>query len=152
MVSSKKARDTMLSCVDLPINEPIIDIGSGWGTLVVAVAKKHPTQRVIGYELSWLPWCFSLLRKKCLGLTNLTLYRANAFDADINSAGVLFCYLFPEAMEKLYHKLVMECSHQIIVVSNNFALPHIQAHSTVTLNDFYRTPVYTYYYEKKANG
>ena len=33
----------------------VIDLGSGWGTLVIALARKHPDIQFIGYEYSLLP-------------------------------------------------------------------------------------------------
>tara|TARA_R110002094_G_scaffold147868_1_gene136764 strand:- start:31 stop:285 length:255 start_codon:yes stop_codon:yes gene_type:complete len=51
MMSSGKACQAMLASIDRPANGPLIDLGSGWGTLVIALARKHPGQQVIGYEL-----------------------------------------------------------------------------------------------------
>ena len=61
MMSSSKARQAMLAEINMDEKGALIDLGSGWGTLVIAVAKKHPKNQIIGYELSWFPWMISIL-------------------------------------------------------------------------------------------
>lgn len=151
MMSSATARRAMLEALDrsseLPASEPIIDLGSGWGTLIIAAAKKYPKQQVIGYELSWLPWIFSVCWKCILGLDNLTIYRKNFNKFDINHANVLFCYLFSEAMAILEQKLTQERSDNIVIISNTFALPNNKPSDTIQLDDFHRTKIYTYHWK-----
>lgn len=151
MMSSRKARLAMLdaldSAIDLPVKKPIVDLGSGWGTLVIATAKKYPQQQVIGYELSWLPWLFSVLWKYCLGLKNLTLYRKDFNQTDLNNASVLYCYLFSSAMQSLEVKLTRERHHSVFVISNTFALPSFQPSHTIALSDFHRSNIYVYHWQ-----
>ena len=72
MKSSGKACQAMLASIDDPVEGPLIDLGSGWGTLAIAMAQKYPHRQVLGYELSWLPWLVSIVRKHSSGLENLT--------------------------------------------------------------------------------
>lgn len=144
MVSSNKARDAMLDAISKPVNDALIDLGSGWGTLVISAAKKYPNQQVVGYELSWFPWLVSMLRKKFLRLDNLTLYRKDFKTVDFNHASVLFCYLFPEGMLMLNQKLNDDQYNNILIISNTFALPLCKTASICKLNDFYKTPIYIY--------
>ena len=105
MPSSNKAYNTMIKLVDVTGTGPIIDLGSGWGNLVIRIARKNPERQVIGYELSLLPWLTSTLLKKILGLQNLTLYRQNFYNENLPDASVLVCYLYPEAMKKIKNKI-----------------------------------------------
>lgn len=146
-MSSGKACKAMLDSVKTPNNGPVIDLGSGWGTLVVAAARQHPQQAVIGYELSWFPWLVSVIRKHSLGLGNLSLYRSDFSKADIGDASVLFCYLFPKSMAGLYEKLVRERLDDVLIVSNTFALPGCEPANVVRLSDLYRSPVYVYHWQ-----
>ena len=155
MMSSGKASRAMLAAIDDSIDRcargPLIDLGSGWGTLIIAVAKKYPQHQVIGYELSWLPWIFSMLWKYRLGLDNLTIYRKNFNHADLNHAGILFCYLFSDAMQALKEKLKRERLTEVIVVSNTFALPSCEPTTTIQLDDFHRANIYLYHWQPKNN-
>jgi hypothetical protein len=147
MMSSNKACQAMIDMVQLPQDKPLIDLGSGWGTLVIAVAKKYPHQQVIGYELSWFPWIVSVARKYFLGLDNLTLYRKDFTKADLSSGSVLFCYLFPQGMVTLHEKLEAELSCETYIVSSTFALPKTKPTKTIKLNDIYQTNIYKYHWQ-----
>lgn len=148
MPSSNKAYLAMMQLIDETEIEtkagPIIDLGSGWGNFVIRIAKRHPHRKVIGYELSYLPWLISSCIKHLLSLKNLTLHRKNFYQADLSEGSVLVCYLFPQAMEKISDKLREEQSNINFLVSNNFALPSCKAYKTLQLNDFYKSPVYLY--------
>ena len=156
MMSSGKALRAMLDLASEAVERasvvkangsdkaPLVDLGSGWGTLVIALALKHPDRQVVGYELSWFPWLISIIRKHCLRLHNLTLYRKDFKQADLNNASILFCYLFPGGMSALYEKLNREVFGNVLVVSNTFALPSIQPSKIVKLDDIYRSPIYVY--------
>ena len=144
MPSSSKAHLAMMQLVDETGKGTIIDLGSGWGNVVIRIAKRYPQRQIVGYELSFLPWLTSMCIKKTLGLKNLTLHRTNFYLADLSKASVLICYLFPEAMEKISHKLLIRKSAVNFLISNNFALPSWQVYKTIQVNDFYKSPVYLY--------
>ncbi|WP_331710926.1 methyltransferase [Colwellia sp. PAMC 20917] len=149
MMSSSKACKTMLAEIDAHEKGPLIDLGSGWGTLVIAVAQKYPNQQVIGYELSWFPWLVSKILKHSLRLDNLTLFRKDFKNADLSTASTLVCYLFPEGMVALQEKLVDEVFNKVTIVSNTFALPLCQPTRVIRLRDFYQTPIYVYHWQPK---
>lgn len=144
MMSSGKACQAMLASTSMSANGPLIDLGSGWGTLVIALAREHPLQQVIGYELSWFPWLVSIIRKYCLRLDNLTIYRKDFKNAELNNASILFCYLFPGGMAALHKKLKRELFNDVLIVSNTFALPSCQPIKIIKLKDVYQTPIYVY--------
>lgn len=144
MPSSSKAYKAIQALVDETGTEAIIDLGSGWGNLVIPLAQHRPQRQVIGYELSWLPWLISTLLKKALRLENLTLHRANFLHAKLPAASVLICYLYPEAMVKIAAKLQREQPDINFLISNNFALPASKPDRTIALNDFYKSPIYLY--------
>ena len=149
MPSSNKAYLAMMQLVDETGSGTIVDLGSGWGNFVIRIAKRYPQRQVVGYELSFLPWLTSSCLKKVLGLQNLTLHRKNFYLADFSKASVLICYLFPEAMEKISHKLKVEKPNVSFLISNNFALPSWPVTKTIQLNDFYKSPVYLYKISQK---
>lgn len=144
MPSSNKAYNTMMELVDMTGTGTIIDLGSGWGNFVIRIARKNQQRQVIGYELSLLPWLTSTLLKKSLGLQNLTLYRQNFYNVNLPDASVLVCYLYPEAMEKIKSKLLLEQPNIDFLISNNFALPSWQSYKVIPIDDFYKSPIYLY--------
>ncbi len=144
MPSSAKAYNAMMKLTEETGNGTIVDLGSGWGNFVIPMAKKYPQRQVVGYELSLLPWLFSRVVKKALGLKNLTLHRQDFYQANLTEASVLVCYLFPKAMEKIKDKLLNEQQRIDFLISNNFALPSSKPDKVIKLDDFYRSPVYLY--------
>ena len=144
MPSSMRAYEAVAKFTEDTGNGPIIDLGSGWGNVVIRLAKAYPEREVIGYELSLLPWFISQLLKSILRLKNLRIYRKNFLAANFADESVLICYLVPESMAKIQKKLKTEQHHVRYLISNNFALPLHTPEHTVTLNDFYNSPVYRY--------
>jgi hypothetical protein len=150
--SSGKAVRAMLTAIEDSELGPIVDLGSGWGTLVIAFAGKYPQRQVIGYELSLVPWLFSSIRKSVSQLNNLTLYRKDFRNADLSHVSVLTCYLFPGGMDSLKEKLERDNITEVLIVSSTFALPSSEPTRVIQLNDMYRTPIYLYDQKKIKRG
>lgn len=144
MPSSAKARQAMLHCCENTGTGPIYELGCGWGNLLIPLARTHPHRKIVGYELSLLPWFTSLCLVKLFRLRNVQLHRKNFLKEDLRSAAVICCYLYPEGMEKLATKLNTASAEPEYLISNTFALPSRKAQQTILLEDFYRSPVYLY--------
>ena len=148
MPSSKKARQAMMELIESvepDIEEgAIIDLGSGWGSLVIPLARRYPHRQVVGYEVSLVPWLVTLLMGKLLGIKNLTVSRKNFLTADLSSASILVCYLFSSSMASLESKLLESNRGKQYLFSNNFAMPTLKADKMVKINDFYQSPIYQY--------
>jgi hypothetical protein len=140
--SSRKARDTILAATELAAAGPILELGSGWGHLALALAKKYPQRQVIGYELSFVPWLFSLCWQKLSGTRNLELRFGNFLAAELPAATLLVCYLYPGGMTQLADKLIPG-KHELLI-SNTFALPEYPAEQVIRLDDLYKSPIYVY--------
>jgi 16S rRNA A1518/A1519 N6-dimethyltransferase RsmA/KsgA/DIM1 with predicted DNA glycosylase/AP lyase activity len=123
---------------------PVVDLGSGWGTLAILFAKKYPGRTVIGYELSWIPWLVSLLLKHLLRLKNLSFHRDDFLRVDLPAAAVLLCYLFPRGMQDLQRKMVHDGYSPAVIISNTFALPLRPPDQVIQLTDVYRTRIFVY--------
>ncbi|RXJ71963.1 SAM-dependent methyltransferase [Veronia nyctiphanis] len=156
MPSSQKAIKEMLQLTESTGDGPIYDLGSGWGTIVVRLARKYPQRQIVGYEISLLPYLVSLFLKKLFHIDNLTLYRQDFTHANLSAASVVVCYLFPGGMEKLTaiidiaqdretssDNAKLKCRPDFII-SNSFAFPSLQPEQEICLEDMYRLPVYRY--------
>lgn len=144
MPSSKTARQAILRLTEETGAGAIIDMGCGWGNLVIPLALKFPHRQIVGYELSIMPWFTAVIIKKLLRLKNLELYRQDFLNADWSGSSVIVCYLFPGGMDAIKNKIESEKSDIRFVISNNFALPSHQPDKIIRLNDFYKSPVYLY--------
>lgn len=156
MPSSNKARAEVLrqlaSIMKQGPPKTIVDLGSGWGNLVIPIARLYSQHRVIGYELSLFPWLVSVLAKRLLRLDNLVLYRKDFLKADLSQADILLCYLFPKAMTQLDRKIRTEQLKLQALISVFFALPGHPEDRKEVLRDLYNTPVYLYcFWNRRAN-
>jgi 16S rRNA A1518/A1519 N6-dimethyltransferase RsmA/KsgA/DIM1 with predicted DNA glycosylase/AP lyase activity len=142
--SSGRASRAIVAAAENSGTGPIVDLGSGWGTLVAALARNYPNRQVAGYELSFVPWLFSSIRKSFSGLDNLTLYRKDFLNADLSDVAVLTSYLFPGGMAALKDKLERDNITEVLIVSSTFALPSSNPVKVIRVKDFYGTTVYLY--------
>lgn len=141
--SSGKARQAILSAAEQAPEGAIVELGSGWGQLALALATAYPRRQVIGYEISLVPWLVSLLLKKIYRAQNLKLLRKDFLRTELPQAALLICYLYPGGMAKLARKLKAEPSAQMLI-SNTFALPGDTPMRTIRLNDLFKSPIYVY--------
>jgi len=144
MPSSLQVRLVVLEASEQAEDGCIIDLGSGWGTLLFAMAKKYPDRQLIGYELSWLPWVYSRIVVVICGMHHVKIYRSNFLDADLSSSSLLLCYLHPEGMQALQQKLSDDQLVHVLLISSTFAFSDIEPIQTIRIDDLYQTPVYLY--------
>lgn len=144
--TSNAARLVMLSLCPTSLEEgrKIYELGSGWGGVAFELARRYPRHQVIGYEISFLPWLVSVLRNRIGRCSNVTFKLRNIHNAGFENAGLLVCYLMPNAMERLAAGLVDKVNPGTWVVSNTFALPGWNHEVDVIADDRHRSHVYAY--------
>ncbi|WP_225032147.1 methyltransferase [Paraburkholderia sp. XV] len=108
----------LLEHAKLPKHALIVDLGSGWGALVVALAQAFPEASVQGMEISLFPYLVSRLRTH--HLPNVSLTWGNFFCSDPSNADAIVCYLMPGVMAKLGDFLDKAIRPGTFVVTNTF--------------------------------
>jgi hypothetical protein len=82
------------------VERPVIyELGSGWGSLVIAMAQAFPQAQIRGVELSPLPYWVSRLRTR--RMPNVQMRRGNFHDCDLSDAQAVTCYLMIKTMPRL---------------------------------------------------
>jgi hypothetical protein len=89
----------LLKTADLKEGGAIYELGSGWGTLVIALARAFPTAQIRGIELSSFPCWVSRFRTRMM--PNVRLQRGTFYDADLRDADAVTCYLMVKPMPRL---------------------------------------------------
>ncbi len=122
MPTNRAVKETMVAMLP-PDTAPrvIYDLGSGWGTLAVTLADRYPEARVIGIELSPIPYAFSRLRQRIRPRPNLDLHWGDFLKRDLSDADLMVCYLMLQVMDRLQDKLDRELAPGTLVLSNAFA-------------------------------
>lgn len=100
----------------------VYDLGCGWGRLAFALAARYPDAKVIGIELSPLPWLFCKIRQVVQRRPNLEIRYGNFLRMPLGDADLIFCYLMIGAMRRLSAKLSREAGGGAVVIANSFAL------------------------------
>jgi cyclopropane fatty-acyl-phospholipid synthase-like methyltransferase len=116
--SETNAMVELLKDAKLPEHAVIFDLGSGWGAMVVALARAFPQASVHGVEMSLFPYLVSRLRTR--RLSNVSLRWGNFFRSDLANADAITCYLMPGLMARLSEFLDRMVKPGTRVVSNTF--------------------------------
>ena len=98
----------------------LIDLGCGDGR-ILRYASLQYNAKAIGYEVN--PLAFCIARLFCGFNNNIDVLWRNFWSADVSKADLIFCYLYPDVMSRLAHKLRAEAKPGAMVISFNFKLP-----------------------------
>ncbi|MFA4993813.1 MAG: methyltransferase domain-containing protein [Bdellovibrionales bacterium] len=143
----RKIIEILKSEVDLkPSDKPytIIDLGSGNGRLTSQVARALPSAQVIGIEISFVPWVYSVLRQRVFGPKNLEYKRADFWPYDISNADAIIIYVTENIFERLEQKLKKELKPGTIVVANDVILRGDWSPSEIHDTGFLQLKVFVY--------
>lgn len=99
----------------------IMDLGSGFGSILVPLAKKFPQHRFVGVERGYMPWKISLWRSR--KLKNISFKREDLFQSDIHLADIIVVFLMPYMLKQLERKFKAEAKSGMLLFSNRFPLP-----------------------------
>jgi hypothetical protein len=145
MPTSPRVRRKLLEIInERQITGKIFELGSGWGTLAIPLARMLPHCHIIAYENSSIPYTFSRFAQAISRQKNLKIIRGNFFRISLAEADLIVCYLYPKAMERLKIKFERELKEECLVISSTFAVPEWRAERVAEAPDHYRTKIYVY--------
>ena len=140
----KKNLLASLKLADIKEGQVVYDLGSGDGRWLFKAARFTKAKKLVGYEISLLPyglskirWFFSPYKKR------LDLKLANYFLADLSEADLIYCFGLPEVMKKLEPKLKQELKPGARLVSCAFKFPNLKP-IVVIKEKPSSTPLYLY--------
>jgi hypothetical protein len=142
--TTPKVTATILGILPADLEGNIFELGSGWGTLACALARRFPACTVIAYEISPIPPFISKLRLALFPQPNLILRRADFHTASLDQAAVIVCYLFSGCMKKLGPKLQAELPSGALVVSHTWPVPGWLPRAVHRPGDWHSSSVYEY--------
>lgn len=102
----------------LPDRAVIYDLGSGWGALVIALARAFPEAQIRGIELSPLPYWVARFRTR--DFPNVSLRRGDFFASDLADADAVTCFLLIKSMRKLGGLLDAKLKPGVVVAAVAF--------------------------------
>lgn len=131
----------------LPVAAPgknftFIDLGSGIGGVLTHLAPLRPDGRYHGVEAAPLPFLLSWLRIRLSGYRNCQVHWGSLWDCDLAQYDVVFAYLSPVPMDKLWQKAQREMRPGTLFISNTFAVADHPPQQTFTVDDMHRSTLY----------
>ena len=148
-VSTSRAKiAAFMAAVPMKADQVLVDLGCGDGR-VLREARKHYGIRAVGYEIN--PLAYLKARIFSFGSNKIKIRRQNFWEADLSDADVVFCYLYPDVMNRLATKLVDSLKPGAVVVSSNFSLPGLVPSKILKLeSSLYNDPIYVYQMSAKC--
>lgn len=116
-----------------PKGQKVVDLGSGWGTLLIPLAKKFPQHQFVGIERAFTPFYMSLFRAR--KLSNLKFIRKDFFLYDLSDSNVVMMFLIGFMMPKVTEKCLKELPKGAKVYASRFSLVGIEAEEKISLGD-----------------
>ncbi|WP_051710524.1 class I SAM-dependent methyltransferase [Andreprevotia chitinilytica] len=120
-LSNTKALQMLAS--QIPPNARFIDLGAGTGTALAWLARHRPDVCSTGIEFAWLPWLIGRLR---LRRRDIRWLRGDLFALPLADYDVVYAYLSPAPMARLWRKARAEMKPGAILISNSFAIPDVE--------------------------
>lgn len=134
--SSRKHFHTAMEAVGLKPGETVFDLGCGKAHLLIHAAKNFGAKGV-GYEMALWPYLWAKFNI-WISRADVTVHMSDFYKADISKADVVYCYLFPEVMDRLAPKFARELKPGARVASYGFKISHVEPAKTVVTNQ--KTP------------
>ncbi|BBN60046.1 hypothetical protein [Hydrogenovibrio marinus] len=141
-LTNNTTREALKKLVKRRRNVRFLDLGAGLGGNVVYMSQLPNVQRSDGVETAPIPYLvarlFTLLRGGHIYAMDLWKTKVEYYD-------VVYAFLSPEPMEKLWQKLSNEMVSGSVFVSNSFAVPDVEPSEVWELNDSRKTKLYIYH-------
>ena len=105
----------------------ILDLGSGTGKLALEIGRALPSARVVGLEISLVPYLLSLLRQRIWGLfwatANVAYKREDFWPYDLSGVDAVVIFINGNIRERMAAKLKAALPSGALVISNETHLP-----------------------------
>lgn len=119
-----------------------IDLGSGLGGVLTYLAEVRPAGSYVGVEAAPLPFCWSWLRIRRARYRNCRVLWGSLWDCDLSQYDVVFAYLSPVPMERLWLKARAEMRPGALFISNTFVVLDCPPHETIKVDDLHRSTLF----------
>ena len=90
------------------------------------IHKQRPDARLTGIEAAPLNWLISKLRMKLSG-ADADIHLGNLWQANLAHYDIVYAYLSPAPMARLWDKALLEMKPGSLFISNTFAVADIDA-------------------------
>ncbi len=141
-LSSRATADALLPLLPQHAGLQVVDLGAGTGGLLRRLAQARPDARFTGIEHAPLPYLAARLNAR--GLGNLVIERSDLWRRPLAGQDVVFAFLSPRVMPRLWEKARAEMRPGSLLVSSSFPVPDTPPEQVVEVADWRGTRLYCY--------
>jgi hypothetical protein len=134
-----KALENFLPQPKLDKSFRFIDIGSGLGGVLTHLASNRSDGDYSGVESAPLPFLWSWLRIRLGSYRQCRVHWGNLWDYNLGHYDVVFAYLSPAPMERLWYKAQAEMRPGTLLISSTFTVPGHKPFETVQVDDLHHS-------------
>ena len=120
----------------------VLDLGSGTGSLLLALARMRPDLQLVGIESAPIPWAISRLRARAH--RNIDIRHGNFFAGSWAEFDVVYAFLSPVPMAAVGDKAQHELKAGARLISNSFEIPGWRPQQIIDVNDRRHTRLLVY--------
>ena len=120
----------------------LLDLGCGTGSFLTDVARVRPDGRYSGIEMAPLPYLLGGLR--AYGRRNMRVLWGDFWRLDLSSYDVVYAYLSPAPMGRLWEKARAEMRPGSLFISNDFCVPGVAPTQTIRVGDRMHSTIYVW--------
>lgn len=121
--SGKEGYDEIFRKIPALSQLTVYDLGCGNGEFLFEAADRG-AKKCIGYELSFFPFFSAMARSIFRGRGIVNIYWCDFMKVDLREADIIYLYLVPKAINKVYQKIIQEVSSGTIVITKGSQLPN----------------------------
>lgn len=124
----------------------VVDLGSGIGGTLLFLARTRPDVTFTGMETAPVPYALSRLRLLLAGRpANLHIAWGSLWEADLSKFDVVYCFLSPAPMPRLWDKARREMRPGTLLISNSFEVPDHPADDITQVDDGRKTKLHVWH-------
>ncbi len=130
--SGPAAWEHLLALIPEDEGVQVADLGAGLGGPLTYLARRRPQARFVGVEASPLTWLLAWLRLLPLRRNGRVRF-GSLWNMELGSFDLVFAFLSPAPMPRLWDKAVREMRPGALLVSHSFEIPGIQPERRIPL-------------------
>ncbi|WP_025899785.1 hypothetical protein [Sneathiella glossodoripedis] len=123
-------------------NAKFVDLGSGLANTLRDISTLRPDCHLYGYETAPVPFLISKLLNIFYRKRNVHIEMKNIWNVPLDGFDVVYCFLSPVPMPRLYEKARSEMKPGSLFISNSFTVPDVKPNRTITLKDGRKTKLF----------
>lgn len=126
-----------------------LDLGSGTGRVVFALAKQYPQVEFTGIEYAPIPCFISKIKAFFLRCDNVQFTLGDFWKEDLSQYQMVYAYLSPAPMSKLWEKIVKEMQPNTLFISNSFEITESQPNEIIQIEDLHDSQLLIWRFDTK---